>query len=806
MFYVSAGSTMNYFVTAAFYLLETIDDASKKSESVSKAESEMTNANEFMTNLQTPARLAKPVLSLALRRSFAVPHSSFVILLATLLCAFPLRAAEISGNPAGQAARGLIERLIPKQAEKFVVVTIPAENGRDVFEVESRGGKIILRGNDGVSVASALNWYLQNECRCDISWNCGDQLNLPKALPVVPEKVRVVSPHQYRYAYNFCTHGYTMAWWDWPQWQRELDYLALNGVNLALIIEGQESVWIDALKEFGYSDADVRAWLVMPSHQPWMFMDNVESYGGPVPAELVARRLELGRRILARMRELGIEPMLPGYYGMVPPDFKERFPNAKVHAQGNWGTLKRPDILDPTDPIFAKVAKAFCAAQDQLFGGAKFYAADPFHEGGSTEGIDIPAAGRAIFDAMNGATWVLQSWQANPRQQMIDALDKDKLLVLDLFCEDRENWRLRNNFDGTPWLWCTIHNFGGNVDMGGRLAWMGEGPVKALNDPNKGRMSGIGALMEGSQVNPVLWEYFFGNAWRSTTPDLSSWLNDYARRRYGAEIPVAEQAWKILAGTIYNAPLAHGEYPVNSVICARPSLDPNQRAREWASTEPFYDTTKLVKAWQLLLDAAPKVKASDGYLFDLCDVGRQVLANLGLSYDRRIIAAYEAKDTNVVRESSGRMLGLIRDMDQLVGTRREFLLGTWLSDARSWGGTRAEQDLCERNARELLTVWTDLDNITDYANRQWNGLLGEFYYHRWEMWLNALNDSLAQNKTLDVPAERAKIRDWELWWTRQHDRFPTQPRGDTVAISKMLFNKYAPDALQPVPKEMESAK
>jgi hypothetical protein len=29
--------------------------------------------------------------------------------------------------------------------------------------------------------------------------------------------VRVTSPHAFRYAYNFCTHGYTMAWWDWPQ-------------------------------------------------------------------------------------------------------------------------------------------------------------------------------------------------------------------------------------------------------------------------------------------------------------------------------------------------------------------------------------------------------------------------------------------------------------------------------------------------------------------------------------------------------------------------------------------------------------
>jgi alpha-N-acetylglucosaminidase len=733
-------------------------------------------------------------------------RATLLCLLAASLPGLSLRAAEPSSPAAVTAARGLVERVLPKQANHFLVETIPPDNGHDVFEVESRAGNIILRGNNGVAIASALSWYLASRCHCDISWSCGDQLDVPRPLPSVPEKVRVVSPHQYRYAYNFCTHGYTMAWWDWPQWERELDYLALNGVNLALIIEGQESVWVDTLKSAGYTAAEVRGWLVMPSHQPWMYMDNMESYGGPVPQELVERRLKLGRRILDRMRELGIEPVLPGYYGMVPPDFKQRFPGAKVHAQGDWGKLKRPDILDPRDPMFAKIAAAFYAAQDHLFGGAQFYAADPFHEGGSTSNIDIPAAGRAIFKAMNGATWVLQSWQANPRQEMIDALDKNKLLVLDLFCEDHENWRSRNNFDGAPWLWCTIHNFGGNVDMGGRLAWMGQGPVQAMNDPKKGRMDGIGALMEGSQVNPVLWELFFGNAWRSTAPDLEQWLKDYARRRYGAPIPAAEQAWKILADTIYNAPVAHGEYPVNSVVCARPSLNPDQRAREWASTQPYYDTTKLVQAWKLLLAAAPEGKASAGYRFDLCDVGRQVLADLGTRYDRQIIAAYKARDAGTVRQLGDKMLGLIRDMDQLVGTQPEFLLGTWLADARSWGATRAEKELCERNARELLTVWTGLDNITDYANRQWNGLLGGFYQHRWAMWLQALNDSLASGVPVDEPAVRGRIRDWELQWTRQTDRFSTEPHGDVVTISRELFDKYSPDASQSQPVEKEPTK
>jgi alpha-N-acetylglucosaminidase len=144
------------------------------------------------------------------------------------------------------------------------------------------------------------------------------------------------------------------------------------------------------------------------------------------------------------------------------------------------------------------------------------------------------------------------------------------------------------------------------------------------------------------------------------------------------------------------------------------------------------------------------------------------------------------------------MLALIRDLDELTGTRREWLLGVWLTDARSWGSTPAEKDLCERNARELLTTWTRSDNITDYANRQWNGLLGDFYYHRWAMWLDALNDSLARGVPLDETVERDRIGDWEIAWTQQtKGHFAVKPHGDSIAISKKLLEKYAAEAAQP---------
>jgi alpha-N-acetylglucosaminidase len=217
----------------------------------------------------------------------------------------------------------------------------------------------------------------------------------------------------------------------------------------------------------------------------------------------------------------------------------------------------------------------------------------------------------------------------------------------------------------------------------------------------------------------------------------------------------------------------------------------------WGTTEPYYDTTRLVEAWKDLLEA-PECSGSDGYRYDLADVGRQVLADLAGRYHRAILQAYARKDPAALKQLGGKMLGLLRDLDELLATRREFLLGVWLADARRFGRTPEEEDRCERGARELLTTWTSHDNITDYANRQWAGLVGTFYSSRWQTWLEALQTSLASGGTFDVDAVRARIRDGELAWTARHDPYPTEPSGETLAVSRRLLGKYSADASAPV--------
>ena len=42
----------------------------------------------------------------------------------------------------------------------------------------------------------------------------------------------------YRYFMNVCTFGYSYAFWTWDRWEREIDWMALNGINIPLAFVG----------------------------------------------------------------------------------------------------------------------------------------------------------------------------------------------------------------------------------------------------------------------------------------------------------------------------------------------------------------------------------------------------------------------------------------------------------------------------------------------------------------------------------------------------------------------------------------
>ena len=266
-----------------------------------------------------------------------------------------------------QVVRELIERYLPGHSDDFVLETIPAEGGHDTYELDSRDGKVVLRGNNAGSVAAALGWYIKYTMKANISW-CGKRIPVFEAgaLPM-PEPYHRVIEQEFRVYMNYCTHSYSAAWWNWDRWEYEIDMMALNGINMPLAITGTESVWYHTLLDLGFTDAEARAFIAGPAFQAWQLMTNLEGHGGPIPMSWIEEHEALGKKILERELAFGMKPIQQGYSGFVPNLMKEKFPEGKFLVKKTWNNIGRTTEVDPLDPLFKKIGKTFMKNQQKIF-------------------------------------------------------------------------------------------------------------------------------------------------------------------------------------------------------------------------------------------------------------------------------------------------------------------------------------------------------------------------------------------------------------------------------------------------------
>lgn len=657
-----------------------------------------------------------------------------------ILCIFALAA---QANPVDE----LIERIAPGNAKKFK--TELKKGDRDFFELSQAGNRVRIAGNTWVNIATGLNWYLKYYCGQHLSWN-NMRATLPSQLPRIGKSERHETDLKLRYDFNYCTFSYSMAFWDWNRWQQELDWMALHGINMPLAIVGEECVWRNMLLKLGYSKEEAGRFIAGPAFLAWWAMNNLEGWGGPLPESWYKQQEALQKKILARMKELGMHPVLPGYCGMLPHDAKNKL-NVNVTSGGTWNGYTRPANLSPTDPSFDRIADLYYSELTKLFGKADYYSMDPFHEG-SGGNADYGKVGLQLMAAMKRANqkavWVVQGWGENPRPKMIENLKRGDLLVLDLFSECQPMFNApgvsqrTNGYGQHLWAFCLLENFGGNVGLHGRMdQLLRNWDVATGNNssqtsvPDSQRPIGIGLTMEGSENNPIMFELMTELPWRGHV-EKAEWVREYVKARYGKDNPQVQKCWEILSNSIYNCPTgSYQQGTTESILCCRPSLN-NFQVSSWSMMRNYYDPASTLEAAKLMNGAAGQFHGNNNFEYDLVDITRQAMADQARLQYLRTIADYNGMDCESFSRDSARFLNMLLLQDSLLGTRSEFRLGHWIDAARNLGNTTAEKDQYEWNARVQITTWgnrtcADKGGLHDYAHKEWQGLLRDFYYVRW---------------------------------------------------------------------------
>lgn len=712
---------------------------------------------------------------------------------------------EITPEMEIEEVKGIISRQLGDAYVNWFTFSLaenPKGTGYDFYQIENgENGKIHITGNDGVSLATGLNYYLKYYLNVHIS-QVGNQVKMPTGSVSITEPVFKETKMPIRYAYNYCTFSYSMAFWGEEEWRNELDWLALSGVNVVLDMTAQEEVWRRFLGEIGYSHQEAKDFISGPAYYAWAYMSNLSGFGGPVHDSWFEDRTELARKNQLAMRKLGMQPILQGYSGMVPVDVESKDPNTKgkVITQGTWNAFTRPSMLKTNTPIFNEYAEKFYRIQKDVFGDVSdYYATDPFHEGGNTAGMNMTEISKIVLDEMlkadDQSVWIIQSWQANPTPALLAGIAdrKEHALILDLWADSDPRWdgdsrygfSFTKEFNETPWVWCMLNNFGGRMGMRGCLDMLVNDLPKAIQETKY--LQGIGITPEASQNNPVLYDLFFETIWSDDAEDvkaidLDSWLKDYTTRRYGAESESAYQAMQIFKDTAYNSKNnTIGEGAPESVVNARPGLDISSVSC-CGRTTIQYDKAKFEDAVALLLKDYDKLSDSAGYQYDLATVLEQLLANSAQEYQHMMTDAFREKDLEKFKSVSQKFLEIIDMVNNVTGTQESYLVGTWINQAKALGANADEftKELYEFNARALITTWgsvyqANTGGLKDYSNRQWSGLTQDYYKARWERWINERIKDLDGTVGQNINANDWFQMEWD--WVNSNNEYSDEPNG-----------------------------
>lgn len=704
-----------------------------------------------------------------------------------------------SQNSDVENAKALVKRIAPIYANQVVFQQKPNLDTKDYYELKWENNQLVITANNANSMAVGFNNYLEKYCHVSVSWYVNDKIILPKKMPKIPVTESTVARVKNRFFLNYCTFGYTMTWWQWRDWEHFIDWMALNGVNLPLAITGQEKVWLNVWQKFGLSENEIRAFFTGPAYLPWHRMSNIDHWEGPLPMSWIDNQADLQKKIVERERAFNMKPVLPAFAGHVPKALQKYNPELKITSLGSWGDFDNQYesyFLDSFDPLFYKIQKAYLEEQTKLFGTDHIYGIDPFNEvtPPSWEPQYLADVSKNIYQSLtqvdSQAQWLQMTWiffiaqdqWTSPRMEaFLKAVPQDKMILLDYFCEHTEVWKKTDSYYGQPYLWCYLGNFGGNTMLEGNLQDIDQ---KVENVMAKGgdNFWGLGATLEGFGNNRMVFQYVLDKAWHNT--NYKKYTNQYALCVSGKPDENIEKAWNIMSETIYKgiSDTGHGD-----LTNSKPVFEKNYA---WTvRQEKYYDNKDLLKVWQLLLQSNSK---TDTYYFDLVNVGKQVMGNYFPVIRDRFTKAYNEKNIVDMEIYSDQMLELMYDIDTLLATEKNSLLGKWLHDAQAFGINDIEKEYYATDARRIITTWGGKDRgLNDYANRSIAGLMKDFYAIRWKIFIDDAIASVKNGTEFDVKANMEKVNEFAWQWTSKTKDYNPKPIGNTLKISKKLFKKYS---------------
>ena len=677
------------------------------------------------------------------------------------------RSLHIQERREARQASEVIERYAGGRLPVKVAVTFDKQDGRDVFETSVKDGVLHVNASSGVAACRGFYEYVKSQKAGIVSWS-GNRLEWPEKLECRSAQT-VVSPYKHHYYFNVVTYGYTMPYWDWARWEKEIDWMALHGIDMPLALVANEAISARVWKKLGLTDEEIADYFVGPAHFPWMRMGNISGVDGPLPQEWHEGQIALQHKILDRMRSLGMKPICPGFAGFLPKAMKRVFPDIEL-IETSWSDGKFHNwMLSPQNPLFTRIGQMFIEEWEKEFGKCDYYLVDSFNEmeipfppKGSQERYTLLADyGDKVYSSIKAgnpdAVWVMQGWMFGYQrhiwdyetlQSLVSKVPDNKMLLLDLavdynrcFWRNGVNWEFYKGMFGKEWVYSVIPNMGGKSALTGELEVYANGHLDALNSENSGNLVGYGTAPEGLENNEVLYELICDAGWHTDRIDVTEWLRNYSLCRYGKVTDEVMAFWKGLQESVYGSFTDHPRYnwQFRPGTVRRGSVNAN---------EAFY------QGIEALGDAAADMKESPLFCVDMIEMTAQYLGGKIERLTEVIETACQNGDMAKAYTLEAEFEALMLGADRLLASHPNLNMEKWLGYARNWGSTPEQKDYYEKNARRIVTVWGP--PVDDYSARIWSGLLRDYYLPRWKNYFAA--------KRTGEPFD---MTGWELAWVEE---------------------------------------
>lgn len=685
-----------------------------------------------------------------------------------------------------------IKRNTPKIIDNFIVRKIDADNGCDHYEIYSEVKKVVLAGNSNLSLAMAFYRYLNEFCNVVIT--SGDyDISYIATTPLPEEKITYTAKQKIRARSSYEMFSLEGNYWGFDRWEKEIDFMAMHGINTAFQPVGFDGILCRTLCDIGVKEDLAVEFSSGPAFLARQITGNIAAINPVNSKEYLERKIYIGKKITEREQHMGITPVFPAIMPSVPFSLRKKYIKMDIFKVPMWHNLPPIFAMKPENAFFEIFNRKFLEFQRNLIGETHSYFVEPLydvnHKGYNSYLVSLGKALNELFEEFDNSA-VCYTHMSAINADFFKKVPSDRFIIINDSDEEKPSF-----LSDKKHLVSIRGNRYGRTGLYGDINKVSRCPYAVSKTES---LLGSAVELDTFSENPMYCVAVLNSIKVDEAFDANELIKDFAFRRYRTNEFTQEIIR--LKNLCYNTDECAG-----SIICARPSTKLSHTA-PFDTLERKYDFKELYDIVKNILDN-PASK-NDKMRLDVVSFIRQFLSEF--AYPVYSIATRFFKEENArdYEQASNLFLEICQDMDRILKTQESTNLSTVFEKAHELGNNKEEKQAIDINFLMYHTIWGPIDRsiLYDTAWMEIGGMIKDFYAQRWFMYYRALaayfdNPKKLKDFSKKQPLDRNEYKG--SYQQKRHAQFENNflenyiPRKegigeeDTIEVAKEILKKYS---------------